>query len=201
MNPPAPTYQVLTFDEVDTFARLTDLAGPELDERGLSRMWPVLAEVAKSVVVERHYIDKDYRDTFSHYHSKRFTTPSSRCVRLHFFGKAVTAGDIIASDPAALGAYLGYAVIRPTQPNCIGRTFLSHRVRTERNSHLSLCRERVMLMGAELSVEGFPFISQDTDATVCAESSLWMILRYFSNRYSCYPENPALPDHAGGRQP
>jgi hypothetical protein len=39
-----------------------------------------------------------------------------------------------------------------------------------------------------LEVEGFPFISQDTDATVCAESALWMVLRYYNNKYPMYPE-------------
>jgi hypothetical protein len=43
-------------------------------------------------------------------------------------------------------------------------------------------------MGTKLGIEGFPFISQDSDATVCAQSALWMLLRYYSNRYAWYSE-------------
>jgi hypothetical protein len=53
---------------------------------------------------------------------------------------------------------------------------------------LCVCEEKVFIQGTELKIKGFPFISQDTDATVCAESSLWMLLRYFSNRYNRYSE-------------
>lgn len=37
-------------------------------------------------------------------------------------------------------------------------------------------------------VEGFPFISQDADVTVCAQAALWMLARYFSDRYPIYQE-------------
>jgi hypothetical protein len=79
-------------------------------------------------------------------------------------------------DDRAKAAYLGYSVIRPVKPNCIGRTLLTHARRTE----------AVHLLGRQLEVEGFPFISQDSDATVCAESALWKLLRYYSNRYHLY---------------
>jgi hypothetical protein len=149
---------------------------------------------AKCVAVEREYIDKDYRDTFSHFHSKRFSTPNSRCLRLHFFDQQITRtilkeASVDDKKAEALNkSYLGYSVIRPTKPNCIGRTFLSPASRGSASAYASLCREKVSILGTELEIAGFPFISQDSDVTVCAESALWMILRYFSNRYHLYPE-------------
>jgi hypothetical protein len=101
-------------------------------------------------------------------------------------------------------AYLGYSVIRPTKPNCIGRTLLTHRLRLDSCSHLSVCEESVHIFGTRFQVEGFPFISQDVDATVCAQSALWMLFRYYSNRYPIYSEIlpfqiTSLADrHAGG---
>jgi len=65
---------------------------------------------------------------------------------------------------------------------------LSHHLRTEKVAHLSHCSEEVTLLGSRLRVDGFPFISQDADATVCAESALWMLLRYYSNKYPWYSE-------------
>jgi hypothetical protein len=53
---------------------------------------------------------------------------------------------------------------------------------------MSLCNETVTIQGSELKIAGFPFISQDADATVCAQATLWMLMRYYSNRYPIYPE-------------
>lgn len=185
---PSPCFQIVTFDATDNWDTLLQHAKPELDRLGQQRLKHVLRDQCRSVVIERHYIDKDYRDTFSNYHSKRFNTPNSRCVRLHFFSAAVTEDDIVKSSPNATETYLGYSVIRPTKPNCIGRTLLSHKLRLHPRAHITCCPEPVSLLGGDFTVHGFPFISQDTDATVCAESALWMVLRYFSNRYPMYPQ-------------
>jgi len=177
-----------------------------LDQWGLDRIKHVLDGKCQSVVIENHYIDKDYRDTFSSFHSKRFATPSSRCVRLHFFSKAVTEEEIVNAGDAVKKSYLGYSVVRPTKPNCIGRTLLTSQLRLHPEAHIRNCTENIVLLGTEFEVEGFPFISQDSDATVCAESALWMIMRYYSNTYRAYPE--ILPfqitnlaaHHAGGHR-
>ncbi len=203
---PTSVHPILVFDAQDSWDRLLALVKPELDARGLKRLRGVLEPKAKCVVIERHYIDKDYRDTFSNFHSKRFNTPQSRCVRLHFFSAPVGEDALAAGEDAVRRAYLGYSVIRPTKPNCIGRTLLAHTLRSDAAAHLAVCPEQVHLMGTRLELEGFPFISQDADATVCAESALWMLLRYYSNRYSWYSE--ALPfqitslaaSHAVGRR-
>jgi hypothetical protein len=65
---------------------------------------------------------------------------------------------------------------------------LSPASRGPASAFASLCRETVSILGTELTVNGFPFISQDADVTVCAQSAVWMLLRYFSNRYRLYPE-------------
>lgn len=189
---PTSVFPVVTFDAKDEWRTVVELTGRSLDARGVKRLQGVLGAKCACVVVEREYIDKDYRDTFSNFHSKKFATPSSRCTRLHFFTTSVSPSRIASLDAvdaaAVQKAYLGYSVIRPTVPNCIGRTLLTHSLRTDPSAHLTMCVERVHLLGAELTVEGFPFISQDYDATVCAESALWMLLRYYSTRYRCYSE-------------
>lgn len=181
-------FPTIVFDAADTWDSVLKHATPELDGRGLTRLRALLESDCKCVVIERHYIDKDYRDTFSHFHSKRFSTPSSRCLRLHFFSAPVTEADIARGGTAFEDRYLGYSVIRPTKPNCIGRSLLSHRLRSEKTAHLTHCSEDVNLLGTRIRVGGFPFISQDADATVCAESALWMLLRYYSTKYPWYSE-------------
>src|ERR1017187_4489727 len=34
----------------------------------------------------------------------------------------------------------------------------------------------------------YPYMSQDTEATVCAHTALWSTCRYLSERYTMYPE-------------
>lgn len=186
---------VLVFDSEHTWEDLQTLAEPHLDNDGLSRLKRALEKTAETVFIERHYIDKDYRDTFSSYHSKKFHTADARCIRLHFFNCNVTKKILSTPDNAKTkgyldhsDGYLGYSVIRPTRPNSIGRTLLQPQSRPEVAGWLSLCTETVTVQGTILKVTGFPFISQDGDATVCAHATLWMLMRYFSNRYSIYPE-------------
>ncbi|MFB3890779.1 MAG: hypothetical protein ACE15C_02020 [Phycisphaerae bacterium] len=177
---------IALFDAKDGWDALLKLARPHLDAAGLDRL-KAAADLARCVAVEHHYIDKDYRDTFSHYYSKRFSTPSSRCIRLHFFRSPLTR-EQLRNQEVAQAAYLGYSVIRPIRPNCVGRTLLAPDARATTLGAVCLCEEKVSLQGLELSVEGFPFISQDAEVNVCAQAALWMLVRYFSNRYRVYPE-------------
>jgi hypothetical protein len=179
---------ILTFDEKNTWENLLELSLPHLDSPGMQRLKVAVGDAAKSVAIERHYIDKDYRETFSTYHSKKFHTPDARCVRLHFFSRATDRATLFEPEYLDEDDYLGYSVIRPTRPNSIGRTMLRPEARSGTARMMGLCSEHVNILGREFSVSGFPFISQDADATVCAQATLWMLVRYFSNRYSVYPE-------------
>jgi hypothetical protein len=178
---------IASFDANTSWDDLMRIGAPHLNASGLQRLKGAMAATTKCVVIERHYIDKDYRDTFANFHAKKFSTPDSRCIRLHFFAEPVTP-ESLRDAKAIQPHYLGYAIIRPTRPNCVGRTLLTPAGRGLTNAHISVCKERISIQGTELSVEGFPFISQDADVTVCAQSALWTVARYFSNRYAHYRE-------------
>ena len=47
---------------------------------------------------------------------------------------------------------------------------------------------RCICWGTELRVSGFPYISQDTDVTICAHAASWMVFRYYSEKYPNYAE-------------
>lgn len=176
------------FDQVDGWTTLLNFLSPNLDAGGMERLKVALDGICKAIIIEKHYIDKDYRDTFTNFYSKRFNTPNSRCIRLHFFSSIIDDNDQKDANVIESINYLGYSVIRPTKPNCIGRTFLSCILRQHHNSHIAVCEEKVYIAGKKFIIKGFPFISQDADATVCAQSALWMLFRYFSNKYQNYAE-------------
>lgn len=163
---------IVQFDATDGWDQIRTLCPGYLDLPGQQRLESALKAKTQSVAIEFHYIDKDYRDTFSNFHSKRFSTPVSRCIRLHFFDRAVTHDELKNSE-AVQPYYLGYSVIRPTRPNCIGRTLIDLKNYDGLGAYVCSCREKVSLQGTELMAEGFPFISQDGDATVCAQSQLF----------------------------
>ena len=178
---------VVRFDATDGWEKLLSICPGFLTPGGLHKLKRLLGESVATVAVEKHYIDRDYRDTFSGFHSKKFVTPSARTIRLHFFRQPIGTADL-RRNAISEKDYIGYSVIRPTRPNCIGRTMLDPALIRGVAGAVCRCNERVSIQGAELSVQGFPFISQDVDATVCAESATWMILRYFSNRFRAYRE-------------
>lgn len=180
---------IISFDQQTSWSDLLTVAAPHLDSQGVNRLQQALDSIARSVMVERHYIDHDYRDTFSQFYSKRFRTPDPRCTRLHFFREPIDRATLHDSH-ALQEHYLGYSVIRPTRPNCIGRTLIAPESQSAAKGKgmIRVCKEIVSIQGTELTVDGFPFISQDADVTVCAQASLWMLIRYFSDCYSIYPE-------------
>ena len=172
--------EIVIFDAYHQWDQLLHSASEHLDDRALERLMSVLEPDTECVLIERFYIDKDYRDTFSAYHSMRFSTPSSRCVRLHFFNRAIARANL--DNPNSIkDAYLGYSVVRPTRPNALGRTLLDPAKLSLAKGTMCLCKENVSIQGAEFKIQGFPFISQDADVTVCAQSALWMLFRYYSN--------------------
>ena len=177
---------VIAFDNQHDWETLQLHCSPWLDKPGLERIRRA-ASKARTVAIERHYIDKDYRDAFSNYYSKRFNTPDARCIRLHFFSELFT-GEDLTNAARIQSSYLGYSVIRPTKPNCVGRSMLSPNARAGTTGAICLCKESISIQGTELEVRGFPFTSQDAEVSVCAQASVWMLARYFSNRFSVYPE-------------
>ncbi|MCG8456498.1 MAG: hypothetical protein MI919_09465, partial [Holophagales bacterium] len=100
---------------------------------------------ARSVLVENEYIDKDYRNAFSGFYSKKFARQESRCRRLLFFDVRLLEEDLtgvvdlpglLESRAKAEGAplfegttagFLGAVVIRPTQYSQLGRSTVDPR--------------------------------------------------------------------------
>ncbi len=146
-----------------------------------------LKDDVKTVILEKEYIDKDYRDTFYHFYSKKFAQYPTTTIRLHFFKVFIPDSDIFKLDKYN-DDYLGFSVIRPSRINSIGRTVIDPKVHSRISGHMCKTLYTVHVLGSELKVEGFPYISQDTDVTRCAHAACWMVFRYFSERYSRYRE-------------
>ena len=137
---------------------------------------------AKAALLEKNYVDVDYLSDYSAFYSKSFQPPPSKCSRVHFFGTKVQRTDLLTLD-SLQDAYLGYLIIRPTGHRLISRTCL--RVPNRKpNAEYVLCKYpfKAHVNGRTLSVEAFPFVTQDANTFVCAGAAMWMQAFYMHDR-------------------
>ncbi|NJO24492.1 MAG: hypothetical protein HC867_00045 [Bacteroidia bacterium] len=88
--------------------------------------------------------------------------------------------------------FRGFVVIRPTARNVIGRNVLHPTLFQKKvNYNVSIANFSACIYGIKLWVEGFPHSSQDAEFMVCAETTIWSTMEYFSTRYPEY--RPILP--------
>lgn len=145
-----------------------------------------------TVLLEPRYICKDHRNLFSNFYSKKTVPGSSVSARLHFFQHPdVNGRDFLFHPEQFADTYMGYSVIRDVSERCLGRTIIDpykvgrkltdgfYSLRTSYRTHLN---------GRLVTAHGYPYLSQDTDATVCAHATLWGVCRYLSERHSNYAE-------------
>jgi len=151
-----------------------------------------LSPGVKAVLVERNYIDKDFRSTYYNFYAKKGASYRPDCVRLHFFDGAVqfdaAALKLTCADNRLDDHYFGYMVLRPTGIATIGRSVVSPDVRSGASGHVITANHKVHLLGYKLNVEGFLSMDQHIDISVCAHAACWSILRHYSECYSIYRE-------------
>lgn len=133
----------------------------------------------RSVVVERRYIDADYRSEHQRFYAAAFRRSPSVCHRLHFFRDELESLEDI---DAAKESYVGYSIMRPLDKAPVGRTLLAPPQSLPRT--VFCCAEEIVhLFGTSLRVEGMPFMSQDEQLLRCAHAVQWMVLHYAHRRY------------------
>ena len=83
-----------------------------------------LNQTAKTVVVEKGYIDADYRDTYFNFFSRKFAQYPSKTIRVNFFTEKISPQMLFKLDRFQ-DEYIGFIVLRPNRVNSIGRTILN----------------------------------------------------------------------------
>ncbi len=144
------------------------------------------------IIFEFPYVDKSYRDSFYSHYSSRHSDLPRNAVRISLFDTEVKTEDIFESKKIVeiQKSYLGYFVIRPTKSSLLGRNYISPKALQDQDFVSCLCRISTSVFGIPLTVDAFPHSTQDKIVATCAETSIWSIMEYFSNKYSEY--SPAL---------
>ena len=187
-------YPWITLNSSADLAQLENHISSEYDPSSVAKkLASGISNAVKAILIERNYIDKDYRSTYYHFYAKKGQRYRPDCVRLHFFDGTVTFDDKalrLASsvDNRLTDHYYGYMVLRPTGIGTIGRTVVSPDIRRGASRFIIFAKHKVHILGYILEVEGFPSMDQHIDISVCAHAACWSILRHYSERYSNYRE-------------
>ena len=165
---------------------------PSLSDWGIKTLRQGLDGYVGTVLMEPRYICKDHRNLFSNFYSKKTNPRSHECTRLHFFSDPdLTSRKFLLDGETSQPGYLGYSVIRPVPERCLGRTVIDpYLVGRNVSAGFYTMRTpfRLHCSGHLLTTHGYPYMSQDTDVTVCAHATLWGVCRYLSERHSTYAE-------------
>jgi hypothetical protein len=116
-------YPMVRMESAADWESLLELCGGHLHPHRLEQLRELLGETCKTVIVERDYVCKDYRDTYANYYAKKFASYPDKCVRLLFFRKAAAPRSWWNVRSYA-ASFIGYTVIRPTRISSLGRTIL-----------------------------------------------------------------------------
>lgn len=138
-----------------------------------------------TIYIEPIYIDRIHRDSYYSYYSENHLEISRYCKRVLFFENVIDDDDLKHLQEN----FLGSMVIRPLKTGCIGRTLLSPNVIIHKDDfhyYIRTSNYRINFMGMEFTIRAFPFLTQDGIVTTCAETSIMIMLDYYSNQYNDY---------------
>lgn len=146
------------------------------------------------VGIEYPYVDRVYRNAYNNYYSSKLKEYKRDCIRLSFFSGEILFDDFLSEDGAKKlqSMFLGFLVLRPNYPQLIGRNVLSPDLFKKTEPwFVKVTSMEAAVNGIKLKVEGFPHSSQDSELMVCAETTIWSVMEYFSSTYPDYA--PVLP--------
>lgn len=161
----------------DHWSDLATSLTPETPEKAIAPFRQVL-DVARrhgcrTIVVERRYVDPDYRSEYSAFWSKRFEGRDRVAQRLHFFTAVIDPEDLQDLTGDATASYIGYSVLRPAVLGPVGRTVLAPPPGFG-GAKLCQVQDRPSLFGNSLEVTGVPFLQQDGELLICAHTAAWL---------------------------
>lgn len=178
----------------DDWSGLERTIGGEPGQRAVAELIAHLRRLgAKSYLLEKPYIDRDYSAEYQTFYAQTFKTYARHCRRIHFFRDDIRSIHAMADwvkradelERTRHRSYLGFSVLRPLPRAPLGRTVLMPHVSVPGVEAVITARAkfRANLLGAELEVTGAPFVQQDQRVGACAQAAIWMGARHMHARH------------------
>lgn len=188
----APTrLGALTSDE--DWRVLREMLEPVDDVAVLRNLLSTFRELgARAFILEEAYIDRDFSAAHAAFYAALFHPYLKYCRRLHFLGGDTSALDSADSAEAVSrqlqalkDEYLGFVVLRPLQHAPVGFAVVSSDAAARATGVQIELRSDypVHVLGADLTVRGFPLTQQDRRLGACAQAVIWMAGRHFHSRH------------------
>ena len=158
---------------------------------------------AKTCVLEKKYIDKDFMLDYQNFYSRSFRDDGKFTKRLHFFNVEFSQEEFKKSlednDLSYLNeeTYLGFVVIRPIKDihdePLIGRTLLKvYLTDIDGEKRVFVTRSyKVSLFGIELKMRSLPFQAQDQGVGGCATMALYSALHPLAITFGLQRSSPS----------
>lgn len=169
----------------------------------------------KTVVIEGHYVDRDFIDDVARFYSRNLRDYPNSCSRFHFFSDSFDEArwrEMIHRDgprnhedaSARLQhGYLGFTIIRPLPASPIGRTVLKTVGPTTPDGLARTFEPTrkypVHLGGFDLQVVGLAFQQQDKGVSACATTALWTALHAVAGKEGGHIPTPSEITEAASR--
>ncbi len=147
-----------------------------------------------TIALEKIYNDKTYRDSYYHHFASKYSFYSKNSKRLAIFSSdTIELEDFFCEEghKKLQEYFVGTIVLKPIYPGTIGKTLLSPLGINISNACIRTTKFDSVFLGVELSVNSFPFSSQDSETMTCAETAIWSLMKYYGTRYPVY--KVALP--------
>lgn len=202
-------FEICTEEQQTEFlAWILDMSAQELNQgkeflinhnTSFKVLWSLLSYLdTYTVVVEDHYVDRVYRDSYYFYYSSKHFSYSRFCKRLCLFEGVLEHEFYDSSCEELEKCFIGSIVIRPVPDRSVGRTLLNpcYFLSEEKKCQIRLAKYNVTVYGKKLHVWAFPYGMQDGETTSCAEITILNLLDYYSQSYPEY--HYLLPSEISG---
>lgn len=139
-----------------------------------------------TVIIETDHVDRQYRDSYYSYFSQKYSNFERNCIRLVFFEGNVSSNDFRGESVDTLEKHLiGTMVLRPLNIGNIGLTLLNPK-KLKIKGYIQTCKFKLMICGRIMYIDAFPFLTQDNETMTCAETALFNLIQYYSEKYNEY---------------
>jgi hypothetical protein len=187
--------RIYHIESLSDLSKLTEEHFPSLSEQKVyKRLEQIFSkfELPVTVFVEPYYNDSDYKDIYYHFYASKYDTPPKCTCRLVLIEGSISENELFDPNFDLNKVLIGIISVRPIAGGILGKTYIDpKKIKKEHKIYVRTTPFKVGVIGRVLKIDAFPFSSQDEEYISCAETSLWMLLHYYGERYGVYRQ--ALP--------
>lgn len=173
---------ILLLNDIDEYEYQFDL----YKEYILSKV-NLLIEQCTYILIEKEYTESIWKEIYSLHYAHTSYSSSNKVMRIHFFTNNITSFKESAKNNVLEKSYLGYITLRPVPDFNLMLSFVvpNWNVLTySGNDYLMTCKQTVHITSYAITINTFPFYSQDTVVTTCAQADIIMFATYTNKKYN-----------------